>query len=129
MKIENHIESFKEHRETIFDWAVKVKGLNESQRIIGTHASRAIVDLLAIYLLKRNLIDSGTQLNHRWFKSNKVLEKLPEFEGKKEIVSKMIELELFCEDLTYGAPKSEEKIKTVLALFIQLEEKLKNGEK
>ena len=27
MKLETHIESFKEHKETIFDWAVKVKGL------------------------------------------------------------------------------------------------------
>ena len=46
MKKEHHIESFKEHKETIFDWALKIKGLKASQRIIGTHASRAIVDFL-----------------------------------------------------------------------------------
>ncbi len=125
MKFENHIESFKEHRETIFDWAVEIKGLKASQRIIGTHASRAIVDLLAAYLLKRNLIDSGTQINHRWFKSQKVSERLPQFEDKEIIISKMIEMELLCEDLTYGAPKPEAQIKKAISIFRELEEKLK----
>lgn len=127
MKIENHIESYKEHRETIFDWALKVKGIKNSQRIIGTHASRAIVDLLAAYLLKRTLIDSGMQINHRWFKSKRILEILPDFENKEEICKDMIKLELLCEDLTYGSPKPEEKIKEAILLFNKLEAKLKNG--
>ena len=80
MKIENHLESFNEHKETIFDWAIKVKGLKNSQRVIGLHASRAIIDLLSVYLIKRNLIDSGIQINHRWFKSDKVIEKLLDFD-------------------------------------------------
>lgn len=117
--------SFKEHRETIFDWALGVKGLKDSQRVIGTHASRAIVDLLAVRLLKDNLIDPGVQLNHRWFKSGRVHEKLPEFEDKSEIISKMIELELLCEDLTYGSPKSEDQIKKAIEIFRELEDKLK----
>ena len=126
MKIENHLESFKEHKETIFDWAIKIKGLKESQRIIGTHASRAIIDLLAVYLLKRNIINTGIQINHRWFKSKKVLEKLPEFNNKKQIISQMIELELICEDLTYGSSKPEEKIKKAINLFNKLEKQLTN---
>ena len=125
MKIESHLESFREHKETIFDWAIKIKGLKDSQRIIGMHASRAIIDLLAVYLLKNNLIDSGMQLNHRWFKSKKVTERLPEFEGKNETLSKMIELELLCEDLTYGSPKPENQIKKAVEIFRELEKKLK----
>ncbi len=127
MKIENHLESYKEHRETIFDWALKIKGLKNSQRVIGTHASRGIVDLLAAYLLKKGVIDTGTQINHRWFKSKKIMEKLPEFEGKEEICNEMIKLELLCEDLTYGSPKSEEKIKEAILMFNKIELKLKNG--
>lgn len=73
MKIENHLESYKEHRETIFDWALKVKGLKNSQRVIGLHASRGIIDLLMVYLLKKGVIDSGTMINHRWFKHQKSL--------------------------------------------------------
>ncbi|MEK6934530.1 MAG: hypothetical protein AABW46_01500 [Nanoarchaeota archaeon] len=129
MKLENHLESYKEHKETIFDWALKIKGLKNSQRVIGLHASRAIIDLLAAYLLKRNLIDPGIQINHRWFKSEKVLEKLPEFENKEEIIKQIIKLELLCEDLTYGSPKSESKIKEAIKLFNKLELELKNGKK
>ena len=127
MKLENHLESYKAHKETIFDWALKVKGIKNSQRVIGTHGSRAMVDLLAVYLLKRNLISPGLQLNHRWFKSKNILEKLPEFKNKKEICEDMIRLELLCEDLTYGSPKPEEKIKEAIILFNKLEAKLKNG--
>ena len=126
MKLENHLESYKEHKETIFDWALKVKGIKNSQRVIGTHASRAMVDLLAVHLLKRNLISPGLQLNHRWFKSEKILEKLPEFENKKEICEDMIKLELLCEDLTYGSPKTEEKIKEAIFLFNKIELRLKD---
>jgi hypothetical protein len=125
MKLESHLESYREHRETIFDWAIKVKGLKDSRRTIGTHASRAIVDLFAVYLLKRNLIDSGVQLNHRWFKSKKVMERFPEFDGKEEIILKMIELELICEDLTYGTPKPESVIKEAVEIFRELEDRLK----
>ncbi|MEK6811308.1 MAG: hypothetical protein AABX96_02240 [Nanoarchaeota archaeon] len=126
MKIENHLESFNEHKETIFDWAVKVKGIKNSQRVIGLHASRAIIDLLSIYLIKRNLISTGMKINHRWFKSEKVNENLPEFDKKEEICSKITKLELLCEDLTYGAPKTEEKINEALELFNKLEGEL-NG--
>jgi len=127
MKIENHVESYKEHKETIFDWALKIKGIKNSQRIIGMHASRAMVDLLAAYLLRKNLISSGLQLNHRWFKSSSILERLPDFEGKEEICGEMMKLELLCEDLTYGAPKPEEKIKEAIILFNKIEAMLKNG--
>ena len=126
MKLENHLESYKAHKETIFDWALKVKGIKNSQRVIGTHGSRAMVDLLAVYLLKRNLISPGLQLNHRWFKSEKILEKLPEFENKKEICGDMIKLEILCEDLTYGSPKTEEKIKEAVLLFNKIELRLKD---
>lgn len=127
MKLENHLESYKEHKETIFDWALKIKGIKNSQRVIGTHASRAMVDLLAAYLLKRGLIDPGIQLNHRWFKSTKIMEKLPDFVDKEEICKDMINLELLCEDLTYGSPKPEEKIKEAILLFNKIEARLKNG--
>ena len=126
MKLESHRQSFKEHKETIFDWALKVKGIENSQRIIGTHASRAIVDLLSVYLLKRGLIDTGTQINHRWFKSKRVREKLPEFSNKELICKEMIKLELLCEDLTYGAPRPADKIKEAIILFNKIESLLEN---
>ena len=55
------------------------------------------------------------------------MEKLPEFEGKKEICKDIIKLELLCEDLTYGSPKPEDKIKEAIFLFNKIESRLKNG--
>ena len=50
---------------------------------------------------------------------------MPEFEEKDTVISKMTELELLCEDLTYGAPKPEDQIKKAINIFRELEEKLK----
>jgi len=82
MKIDEHRKSFEEHRKTIFKWAIEVLGIENSQRIIGLHASRGMAELLSVLLHKKNLIDAGFQINHRWFKSNRVSERLPEFPKK-----------------------------------------------
>lgn len=87
------------------------------------HASRAIIDLLSIYLLKKGKISPGKQINHRWFKSLKVSDKLPEFRDKIAIVSEIVKLELLCEKLTYGSKKPEGEIKSALKLFNELEKK------
>lgn len=132
MKIEDHLAAFKEHKETIFDWALKVKGLKNSQRTIGLHISRAIVDLLSAYLHETNKIDLGFQINHRWFKSKNVSERLPDFKDKEKIIKDIIRLELLSEDLSYGAPEHIEKIKEAITLFKKLEEeinKLRNESK
>ena len=121
MKIEEHKELFEEHKETIFKWALEVKGLKESQRTIGLHASRAMIDLLSIYLLKKGKISPGKQINHRWFKSNKAADKIPEFPNKKYIVKRIVELELLCEKLTYGSKRPEGEIKNALELFNEIE--------
>ncbi|MDI6721805.1 MAG: hypothetical protein QMD85_05405, partial [Candidatus Aenigmarchaeota archaeon] len=117
MRYELHIESFEERKETIFKWAVEVRGAENSQRIIGDNASKAIVELLSAYLHKKNKVDEGFQINHSWFKSEKVSDRLPEFDNKKNIVGKMIELENLCEKLSYGTPKRIERIKEAIILF------------
>jgi hypothetical protein len=124
MKKEDHLEAFKEHKETIFDWALRVKGLKNSQRIIGLHASRGIIDLLSVYLHENSKITIGAQINHRWFKSKKVKDKLPDFKEKDKIIDGLVRLELLSEDLSYGAPKSIENIERALKLFKELEDKI-----
>ena len=121
MKIEEHKESFEEHKETIFNWALEVKGIEKSQRTIGLHASRAVIDLLSIYLLRKGKISPGKQINHRWFKSKKAADKIPTFQNKNQIVSGIVELELLCEKLTYGSKRPESEVKKALELFNELE--------
>lgn len=122
MKIEEHKEAFETHKRAIFKWAIEMEGLEKSQRIVGLHASRGIMELLSMLLHKKKLVDKGFQLNHRWFKSEKVASKLPDFEDKKEIISKMVKLENLCEALAYGAQKPVIKTEEGIKLFKELEE-------
>ncbi|MBI2140306.1 hypothetical protein HYU14_05250 [Candidatus Woesearchaeota archaeon] len=122
MNVDDHLRAFAEHREAIFDWAVGVKGIQNSQRIIGLHASRGIIELLSAFLHEKEMITSGAQLNHRWFKSKKSAEKLPEFPQKESIASKLVELELLCEDLAYGKQKPSVDIEKAVRIFKELEE-------
>jgi len=79
MRVEDHEQAFEEHKKTIFKWAVEVLGIENSQHIIGTHASQGVMELLSILLHKKAKIDMGFQVNHRWFKSKNVYKKLPDF--------------------------------------------------
>lgn len=121
MNKELHLQAFEERKETIFKWGVEVRGIENSQRIIGDNASKAIAELLSAYLHQKNKVEEGFQLNHAWFKSEKIFERLPEFENKETVVHKMIQLEKTCEKLSYGVPKPIAVIKEVLALFQELE--------
>ncbi len=85
MNWKDHFDAYKEHREVI-DWAIN-RGLERPQRIAGSHMSRAIVELLATYLVKEKKMEASSHLNHRWFKSSG--EKLPDFPGKNEILKDM----------------------------------------
>lgn len=126
MREEEHKEAFEMHKKTIFSWAIEIQGLQNSQRIIGLHASRGIIELLSEYLHSHKLVNAGFQLNHRWFKSNKIYDKLPDFEDKKFIIDSLIELENICEKLSYGKSKPAEEIKKAIELFNELEERIKN---
>ncbi len=124
MRLEEHKEAFEIHKRAIFKWAIEVEGLEKSQRIVGLHASRGILELLSTMLHKKKIVDEGFQLNHRWFKSDKVSDKLPDFENKKEIISKIVKLENLCEALSYGTQKPVNKTEEAIKLFRELEEML-----
>ena len=122
MKPLDHIEVFKERKETIYKWGIEVRGIENSQRIIGDNASKAIVELLSAFLHQQNKVEEGFMLNHSWFKSEKIFNRLPEFDNKKLILNKMIEIEKLCEKLSYGAHKPVEELNKKLNLFRELED-------
>lgn len=121
MKPEKHLEAFEERKETIFKWAIEVRGLENSQRIIGDNASKGIVELLSACLHKEKKIEEGFQVNHTWFKSEKVSERFPAFRNKDMIMNKMIELEKLCEKLSYGVQRQVEEAKKAVEMFQELE--------
>lgn len=114
MKEEDHREAFEVHKKAIFTWALEIEGLGKSQKIIGLHAARGIIELLSLFLHKKKLVSEGFQLNHSWFKSEKVFDKLPDFENKKEIIDKIIKLENTCEILSYGKKKPLNEIEEAI---------------
>ena len=130
MKEEEHLAAFNEHR-AVIDWAID-RGIEKSQRVIAAHASRGALELLSYYLHKLNRIDAGFQINHRWFKSPQVGNRLPDFEKKDLILPRLVRLENVCESLTYGSQKRSNDIKEIVELFNEVERllnELVNNEK
>jgi len=124
MRLESHKEAFEVHKRAIFKWALEIEGIEKAQRIVGLHASRGIIELLSIFLHKNGLIDEGFQLNHRWFKSENVTIKIPDFQNKAPIIKKIVSLELLCEVLTYGSEKPVAKTEEAIKLFLDIEKNL-----
>ena len=62
------MKAYEEHK-AVITWAVD-RGIENSQRIIGSHASRGIVELFSAFLHECGKIDIGFQVNHSWFKSS-----------------------------------------------------------
>ncbi len=124
MKIEDHLNAYEEHKDAI-SWAID-RGLEKSQRIVGFHCSRAVIELLSAYLHKINIIEIGFQINHRWFKSEKISERFSDFSKKDLIIEKIIKLELQSENLIYGSQKTEKEIKDVLFIFNEIDKILNN---
>jgi len=122
MKKEDHLKAYEEHREAL-DWAVD-KGIDKSQRIIGIHASRGIIELFSAFLHSIDAVGIGFQVNHRWFKSERVGERFPDFAEKDFLMRNIRDLELKAENLVYGSMKSENEIKEVLNLFNIIEKVL-----
>ncbi len=57
MKEEDHWKAYQEYKDNIFSWALEIRGLEKSQRTIGLNASRAMVELISVYLHRKNLVD------------------------------------------------------------------------
>ncbi|MCG2717830.1 MAG: hypothetical protein L6408_03215, partial [Nanoarchaeota archaeon] len=86
MNVDNHLRAIKEGFEAI-KWAID-QGIEETQTTIAFHCSNIAVNMLEIYLRKKNKITPGHIVKHEWFKSkNKTRKNLEfEFEKKKEIL-------------------------------------------
>jgi len=120
---DEHIRAIKEFEEDIKE---KInKGIIEDrQRIMGFSLTECAKNYFEIYLHKNKLVDDGININHRWFSSNKTAqEKFPfDFPHKKEILSKMIDLENKRNILCYGKMKPRKEVEEAIKLFFQIKE-------
>ncbi|MFH0876245.1 MAG: hypothetical protein V1859_09985 [archaeon] len=120
MKIESHLENLKESIAEI-DEAIK-KGITSKQRTIGFHSSAAVVDMMEIYLHKKNFITYDHLIKHEWFLSKKKLsEKIPyDFENKEEILNLIRSIEEKRNTLCYGRRQPEEILEKIILDFNKL---------
>lgn len=120
MKIKDHLRNIKESLDVINESIQK--GLQDRQRNIGFNTSVAAVEMLEVFLHKRNLINPGAIIKHNWFSSErKAKEKLNfDFSEKEKIIKFICGIEEKRNLLCYGKPQSLETIKSILNSFNKL---------
>ncbi len=126
--IQNHKKRISEHLEELND-AIRI-GIYQRPATIGFHTTACAIDLLEIYLHKKELIDIGKVVKHDWFKRPKeeqkidplIERKLPvNFQEKDKIYNLFYILENNRDVLIYGSPKKEQ-VDLVLETFKKLKE-------
>ncbi len=104
-----HLAKIKEHLQELKD-AIAI-GIENRPATIGFHTSACAIDLLELYLHKKDMIPIGTQIKHEWFKRPKIGQKIIplaerhiafDFEYKKEIIELMYTIEEKRNSLIYG---------------------------
>lgn len=123
-----HKQHIKEHIEEIEE-AID-KGIEKRPATIGFHTSACAVELLELYLHKKNLISTGKTIKHTWFERPKVEQKIKPlierkldvtFSHKENIYEIIYTIEENRDNLIYGNSKTEQ-IELVLKNFLRLKE-------
>lgn len=120
--------SIEEHgkivREFLDDINEKIKAnlLAERQKIIGFSASEAAVNLFAVLLHKKRIIEPSLNINHRYFASQKIAENKFNFNfpNKDKILSLLISQENYRNKLCYGKEKGTEIVNSAIKNLFEL---------
>ena len=104
--IEEHEEIAKEYLEDINE-KIKANLLLERQKIIGFSASEAATNLFALFLHKKNLVEPGLSINHRFFASEKIAENKFDIviPNKETLLKLLVKQEEYRNKLCYGKKK------------------------
>ncbi len=132
MKEEKHIEAIAEVEETI-ETAIKDKrGVQAHQRRLMSLISLGVQHLIELHLHKLDAIKAGAQVKHDWFRLSKesielrlktiTTISLKDVEDLDLVVAMAKEIESDRNDIIYGAPAPEEKLRRKIDLFLQLKE-------
>lgn len=120
MKVEDHLRNIQESLDVINESIQK--GLQERQRNISFNVSLASVEMLEVFLHKKNLINPGAIIKHDWFSSvRKAKEKLPfDFPEKEKILDYLCDIESKRNLLCYGKSQPINEIESILESFSKL---------
>lgn len=105
--VEEHEKIIKEFLDDINE-KIRANLLIERQKIIGFAASEAAVNLFALLLRKKALVEPGFNANHRFFASQRIAEKRfmkLDIPKKGELINLLIDQESYRNKLCYGKDK------------------------
>lgn len=126
--IKRHKEKIQEHIEEIQD-AIDI-GIEKRPATIGFHTVTCVVEMLEMYLHKKELIGPGKIIKHDWFKRPKkeqkidplIERKLPvTFKDKEKIYNLFYTLEENRNNLIYGKA-TKEQIEIVVNTFQKIKD-------
>lgn len=119
--IEEHEKIAKEFLDDINE-KIKANLLLERQKIIGFTASEAAVNLFAILLHKKKLIEPSFSVNHRYFASQRIAENRFNFDfpDKNKVLNLLINQEGYRNKLCYGKEKKAEIVNSAIKNLFEL---------
>ena len=113
------------------------KGISAHQRRLAFVLSAGSVALLEQFLQKRAVYKTGSRINHQWLKKKKENVKIVLSRQITCPIEKISELDRFLESayaiekernqLAYGKPVSEEKLKELIQLFLNFKEEVEHA--
>ncbi len=132
MREEKHLEALAEVKETIETAIQDPRGIIVHQRRLMSMISLGVQHLIELHLHRLNILKAGTQVKHDWFRLGKervklrlkaiITKPLQEIEDLDFIITLASEIEADRNELVYGAPAPEAKLRRKIDLFLQLEE-------
>src|SRR3989344_6228251 len=119
--IEEHEKIAKEFLEDINE-KIKANLLVERQKIIGFSASEAAVNLFAVFLHTKKIIEPSFSVNHRYFASQRIAENKFKFDfpSKNKTLSLLIAQESYRNKLCYGKEKKAEIVNSAIKNLFEL---------
>ena len=109
--LDAHIESAKLFMKDVEEKLHAEKAF-EMQKIVAFACSEASCDLFAILLHKKNLIDPGFNVNHRFFMSDKKAKEIFDYQipSKTSLLKLLVRQEEYRNKICYGKPKPQKDV-------------------
>lgn len=131
MKEEKHLEAIAEVKDTISQAIQDARGLYVHQRRLASLTSLGAQQLIELHLHNAKAIKQGAQVKHEWFRTSKErielhlraictepLSKIPDIDY---LVLLACEIEKDRNELVYGAPAPEARLRKKIDLFLEME--------
>lgn len=118
---DEHTKIVKEFLDDINE-KVRANLLFDRQKIVGFAASEAAVNLFALLLHKKNIVEPSFNVNHRYFASERIAEKRFDFDipKKGKLLGLLVDQENYRNKLCYGKDKNAEIVNSAVKNLFEI---------